>query len=64
MGNLCNQIIKITEDSILDGSLFHNCDRELVFNKNNPKMQQIKDSWSLIEKVGDTYEFKQHALAN
>ena len=34
----------ITEDSILDGSLFHNCDRELVFNKNNSKMQKIKDS--------------------
>jgi len=54
----------ITENSILDGSLFHNCDRELVFNKNNSKMQKIKDSWNLIEKVGGTYEFKQKALVN
>ena len=54
----------ITEDSILDGSLFHNCDRELVFNKNNPNMQKIIDSWSLIERVGDTYKFNQEALAN
>ena len=54
----------ITEDSILDGSLFHNCDRELVFNKTNPNMQKINDSWSLIEKVGDTYKFNQEALAN
>jgi len=52
----------ITEDSILDGSLFHNCDRELVFNKNNPAIQKIKDSWNLIEKFGDAYEFKPEAL--
>ena len=54
----------ITEDSILDGSLFHNCDRELVFNNNNPEIQKIKDSWNLIEKVGDTYRFNQQALAD
>jgi hypothetical protein len=54
----------ITEDSILDGSLFHNCDRELVFNNNNPDIQKIKDSWNLIEKVGDTYRFNQQALAD
>jgi len=52
----------ITEDSILDGSLFHNCDRELVFNNNNPEIQKIKDSWNLIEKVGDAYVFKSEAL--
>ena len=52
----------ITEDSILDGSLFHNCDRELVFNKNHPSIQKIKDSWNLIEKVGDAYVFKAEAL--
>jgi len=52
----------ITEDSILDGSLFHNCDRELVFNNNNPEIQKIKDSWNLIEKVGEAYEFKPEAL--
>ena len=52
----------ITEESILDGSFFHNCDRELVFNKNNPKIQKIKDSWNLIEKKGDTFKFKDLAL--
>ena len=53
----------VTEESILDGSLFHNCARELEFDHNSPKIQHIKNSWHLIEQSGNIYQFKSEALA-
>ena len=53
----------ITEESILDGTLFHNCDRELKFGRDNPNMQRIKDSWHLIEKSGEGYEFQSGVIS-
>jgi hypothetical protein len=52
----------ITEESILDGSLFHNCARELEFDHSSPEMQHIKKSWYLIEQNGGTFQFKEEAL--
>tara|TARA_Y100000590_G_scaffold282628_1_gene317937 strand:+ start:697 stop:2181 length:1485 start_codon:yes stop_codon:yes gene_type:complete len=52
----------ITEESILDGSLFHNCARELEFDHNSPEIQHIKNSWYLIEQNDGVFQFKQEAL--
>jgi hypothetical protein len=52
----------ITEESILDGSLFHNCARELEFDHSSPEMQHIKNSWYLIEQNGGVFQFKQEGL--
>ena len=52
----------ITEESILDGSLFHNCARELEFDHSSPEMQHIKNSWYLIEQNNGVFQFKQEAF--
>ncbi len=52
----------VTEESILDGSLFHNCDRELKFDYNSPEIQNIKTSWYLIEENDGGFQFKEEAL--
>ena len=52
----------ITEESILDGSLFHNCARELEFDHNSPEIQHIKNSWYLIEQNNGVFQFKQEAF--
>lgn len=54
----------ITEESILDGSLFHNCARELEFDHNSPEIQHIKNSWYLIEQNDGVFQFKEEALDN
>lgn len=54
----------LEEKVIMDGSLFHNCARELTFDSTSPKMQDIRTSWKLIKKRGDTYVFKPEALKN
>ena len=48
----------LTEESILDGSLFHNCARELEFDKQSSDIQGIKSSWFLIENKNGIYQFK------
>ena len=52
----------ISEESILDASLFHNCARELEFDYKSTDIKHIKDSWHLIERNGDIYQFKTEAL--
>jgi len=54
----------ITEESILDGSLFHKCARELEFDYNSPDIQYIKHSWHLIENNSGIFQFKAEALDN
>lgn len=54
----------LTEESILDGSLFHNCARELEFDHNSPEIQHIKKSWYLIEQNEGGFQFKEDAFYN
>jgi len=54
----------VTEESILDGSLFHNCARELEFDHTSPEIQRIKNSWHLIENNRGAFQFKEEALDN
>lgn len=54
----------LEEKAIMNGSLFHNCARELIFDSTSPEMQDIRTSWKLIEKRGDIYVFKPEALKN
>ena len=54
----------LTEESILDGSLFHNCARELEFDKQSSDIQGIKSSWFLIENKNGIYQFKKEAINN
>jgi|GEM_PF-5200554 len=40
----------LAEDTIIDGSLFHNCARELEYDSTSSSMEHIRNSWHLIEK--------------
>ena len=53
----------LDEKSILDGSLFHDCARELVFDSSSPEIERIRESWYQIENQGGVYQFKSGALA-
>ena len=53
----------LDEESIMDGSLFHDCARELVFDSNSPEIERIRESWYQIENQGGVYRFKPEALA-
>ena len=52
----------LTEEAIMDGSLFHSCARELVYDSSSAEIQHIRASWKLIEKQGSLYTFTQEAL--
>ena len=52
----------LTEEAIMDGSLFHSCARELVYDSSSAEIQHIRASWKLIEKQGNLYTFTQEAL--
>ena len=51
----------LTESEIMDGSLFHNCARELVYDRNSPEIQHVKQSWHLIEHTKDGFHLKAEA---
>ena len=53
----------LDEESILDGSLFHDCDRELVFDSTSPEIERIRESWYQIEVRDGVHQFKPEALA-
>ena len=52
----------LSEESILDGSFYHSCQRELKFDSTSSDMKHIRNSWYLIEKNGDSFKFKDLAL--
>ena len=52
----------ITEESILNGSLFHKCATELEFDQTSPEIQHIKNSWYLIENNNGIFQFTEEAL--
>jgi hypothetical protein len=53
----------LDEESILDGSLFHDCARELVFDSRSPEIESIRGSWYQIELRDGVHQFKAEALA-
>jgi hypothetical protein len=53
----------LNEESIMDGSLFHDCARELVFDSTSPEIERIRESWYQIEVRDGVYKFKAEALA-
>ena len=53
----------INESEILDGSLFHDCARELKFDKNSTQIKFILKNWNnIIEASDGEYEFSLEAL--
>ena len=52
----------ITEESILNGSLFHKCATELEFDQTSPEIQHIKNSWYLIDNNNGIFQFTEEAL--
>tara|TARA_A100001037_G_scaffold269084_1_gene263007 strand:+ start:1656 stop:2918 length:1263 start_codon:yes stop_codon:yes gene_type:complete len=51
----------LNESQIMDASLFHNCARELEYDKNSPEIQHIRSSWYLIEQTNEGFKFKPEA---
>ena len=60
--SLMIELNMITEESILNGSLFHECARELEFDHTSAEIQQVKNSWYLIETNSGIFQFKEEAL--
>jgi hypothetical protein len=52
----------LAEDTIIDGSLFHNCARELEYDSTSSSMEHIRNSWHLIEKDNGIHKFTKEAL--
>jgi len=53
----------IKESEILDGSFFHNCARELEFDKNSSEIKFILKNWNKIIRVSEEeYEFLPEVL--
>ena len=53
----------LEEESVLDASLFHSCDREFFYDSSTPEIKFIRDSWYLIEKDNKGgYKFRSEAL--
>jgi len=53
----------INESEILDGSLFHDCARELKFDKNSSEIKFILKNWNNIIRVSEEeYEFSPEVL--
>ena len=48
--------------SILDGSMFHSCARELELTNDNPYVLKAKDSWHMIENIDGKYVFRDQVL--
>jgi len=60
---LMTKLGMLDEKSIMDGSLFHNCDTEFLFDKNSSEIKHIKNSWNKIKESGDyKYSFSSDAL--
>ena len=53
---------KLDSASILDGSMFHSCARELELTNDNPYVLQAKESWHMIENIDGKYVFRDQAL--
>ena len=53
----------LDEASIMDGSLFHDCAREMVFDSTSPEIERIRESWYQIEVRDGVHQFKAEALA-
>ena len=53
----------LDEASIMDGSLFHDCAREMVFDSTSPEIERIRESWYQIEVRDGVHKFKAEALA-
>ncbi|MDG2428327.1 MAG: hypothetical protein P8M16_07850 [Acidimicrobiales bacterium] len=52
----------LSESSILDGTLFHDCARGTDFNSPDSEVDHAKDSWHLLERTGSTVTFTQAAF--
>jgi hypothetical protein len=51
----------LIENSIMDGSLFHSCARELIYDKNSPELQHVRNSWYLINKNDEKFSLMREA---
>ena len=56
------ELEKLDPASILDGSLFHNCARELEYTNDKPYVLQAKNSWHMIEEQNGKFVFSEGAL--
>ena len=53
---------KLDQTSILDGSLFHSCARELEYTNDKPYVLKAKESWHMIENIDGKYVLSDQAL--
>ncbi|MBH28364.1 MAG: hypothetical protein CL789_03915, partial [Chloroflexi bacterium] len=53
---------KLDPERILDGSLFHNCAREIEYTNDKPYVLQAKNSWYMIEERNGRFVFSEGVL--
>jgi len=54
----------IDKETILDGSLFHDCAREKYYGNDNPYVVASKEPWHFIEERKGAYVFSEEAFSN
>ena len=59
---LMTKLNLLSENSIMDSSLFDNCARENDFDSNSREIQHVKKHWKSIENKNGIFSFKKEAL--
>ena len=59
---LMTKLNLLSENSIMDSSLFDNCARENDFDSNSREIQHVKKYWKSIENKNGIFSFKKEAL--
>ena len=60
---LMTKLNLLSENSIMDSSLFDNCARENDFDSNSREIQHVKKHWKSIENKNGIFSFKKEALS-
>jgi len=59
---LLTELDQLSEESIMNGSLFYNCAKENEFDKDSILIKHVRKSWYLIEEKNNIYTFTKEAL--
>jgi len=60
---LMTKLNDLSEESIMNASLFNDCAKENEYDKNSTQIKHIKKSWYLIEENNNIFTFSEKALS-
>ena len=60
---LMTQLNELSEESIMNASLFNNCAKENEFDKDSILIKHVRKSWYSIEENNNIFTFSEKALS-